>query len=44
MFGPLEGCLGARRGTNRIVYRIDEEQRVVLVLDVVHRWDIHGHR
>jgi mRNA-degrading endonuclease RelE of RelBE toxin-antitoxin system len=44
LFGPLEGCHGARRGTYRIVYRIDDEQRVVLVLDVAHRRDVYGHR
>jgi len=36
LFGPLAGCHGARRGTYRIVYRIDENSRVVHVLDVDH--------
>jgi mRNA-degrading endonuclease RelE of RelBE toxin-antitoxin system len=31
LFGPLAGCHGARRGTYRIVYRIDESSRVVHV-------------
>lgn len=44
LFGPLEGCHGARRGTYRVVYRIDEENRRVLVLDIAHRRDIYGHR
>jgi len=44
LFGPLEGCHGARRGTYRIVYRIVEESRIVLVLDVAHRRDVYGHR
>jgi mRNA interferase RelE/StbE len=44
LFGPLDGCHGARRGTYRIVYRIDEEPRVVFVLDVAHRRDVYGHR
>jgi mRNA-degrading endonuclease RelE of RelBE toxin-antitoxin system len=40
LFGPLAGCHGARRGTYRVVYRIDEEARVVEVLDIKHRADI----
>jgi mRNA interferase RelE/StbE len=39
--GPLAGCHGARRGTYRIVYRIDESSRVVHVLDVDHRSQIY---
>jgi mRNA interferase RelE/StbE len=41
LFGPLVGCHGARRGTYRIVYRIDEASRIVHVLDVDHRSDIY---
>jgi mRNA-degrading endonuclease RelE of RelBE toxin-antitoxin system len=41
LFGPLTGCHGARRGTYRIVYRIDEEARTVHVLDIDHRADIY---
>lgn len=41
LFGPLAGCHGARRGTYRIVYRIDEESRTVEVLDIDHRGDIY---
>ena len=41
LFGPLAGCHGARRGTYRIVYRIDEVARTVHVLDVDHRGDIY---
>ena len=41
LFGSLTGCHGARRGTYRIVYRIDENSRVVHVLDVVHRSEIY---
>jgi len=41
LFGPLAGCHGARRGTYRIVYRIDEAPRIVHVLDVDHRSDIY---
>ncbi|HEY3732362.1 MAG TPA: type II toxin-antitoxin system RelE/ParE family toxin [Streptosporangiaceae bacterium] len=41
LFGPLAGCHGARRGTYRIVYRIDENLRVVHVLDIDHRSEIY---
>jgi mRNA interferase RelE/StbE len=41
LFGPLAGCHGARRGTYRIVYRIDENNRTVHVLDVDHRSEIY---
>lgn len=41
LFGPLAGCHGARRGTYRIVYRIDEGTGTVHVLDVDHRADIY---
>lgn len=41
LFGPLSGCQGARRGTYRIVYRIDESSRIVYVLDVDHRSEIY---
>jgi mRNA interferase RelE/StbE len=41
LFGPLAGCHGARRGTYRIVYRIDEAARTVHVLDIDHRSDIY---
>jgi mRNA-degrading endonuclease RelE of RelBE toxin-antitoxin system len=39
--GPLAGCHGARRGTYRIVYRIDEQAHAVQVLDIDHRSDIY---
>jgi mRNA interferase RelE/StbE len=41
LFGPLAGCHGARRGTYRIVYRIDEDSRIVHVLDIHHRSEIY---
>lgn len=44
LFGPLAGCYGARRGTYRIVYRIDENERVVQVLDIDHRLQIYHRR
>ena len=37
LFGPLAGCHGARRGTYRIVYRIEETTHTVHVLDIDHR-------
>lgn len=44
LFGPLAGCHGARRGTYRIVYRIDDDKRIVHVLDIDHRADIYRPR
>ena len=41
LFGPLAGCHGARRGTYRIVYRIEESVRTVHVLDIDHRAEIY---
>jgi mRNA interferase RelE/StbE len=41
LFGPLSGCHGARRGTYRAVYRIDENSRVVHVLGIDHRSEIY---
>ncbi len=41
LFGPLPGCHGARRGTYRIVYRIDEDNGTVHVLDIDHRSEIY---
>jgi mRNA interferase RelE/StbE len=41
LFGPLAGCHGARRGTYRIVYRIEEDTSTVHVLDIDHRAEIY---
>jgi mRNA interferase RelE/StbE len=41
LFGPLDGCHGAGRGTYRIAYRIGENSHVVHVLDVDHRSEIY---
>jgi mRNA-degrading endonuclease RelE of RelBE toxin-antitoxin system len=41
LFGPLAGCHAARRGTYRIVYRIEESTRTVHVLDIDHRAEIY---
>ena len=37
----LAGIHSARRGTFRILYRIDEEKRAVTVLQVDHRRDVY---
>jgi mRNA interferase RelE/StbE len=44
LFGPLAGCHGARRGTYRVVYRINEESRTVYVLDIDHRAEVYRPR
>jgi mRNA interferase RelE/StbE len=44
LFGPLAGCHGARRGTYRLVYRIDEGIHTVHILDIEHRADIYRPR
>lgn len=36
---PFEGLWRARRGEYRIRYRIDEDARTVIVLDIDHRRD-----
>jgi mRNA-degrading endonuclease RelE of RelBE toxin-antitoxin system len=38
---PLGDRHSARRGTYRVVYRIDEATRTVTVLDVAHRRDAY---
>lgn len=38
---PLEDRYSARRGTYRVVYRIDDAQRTVTVVDVAHRRDAY---
>jgi mRNA interferase RelE/StbE len=44
LWGPPAGCHRARRGTYRIVYRIDENSRIVNVLDNDHRPEIYRRR
>jgi len=39
--GELEGIWSARRGTYRVLYRIDEEAREVIVLRVAHRRGVY---
>jgi mRNA interferase RelE/StbE len=38
---PLDDRFSARRGTYRIIYRVDEATRTVTVVDVGHRSDIY---
>jgi len=38
---PLEDRFSARRGTYRIIYRIDDDNRPVTVVDVDHRRDVY---
>jgi mRNA-degrading endonuclease RelE of RelBE toxin-antitoxin system len=38
---PLEDRFSARRGTYRVIYRVDEAARVVTVVDIGHRRDIY---
>jgi mRNA interferase RelE/StbE len=40
----LEGMHSARKGDYRMIYRIDDEQRVVTVLAIEHRSDIYRPR
>ncbi len=41
---PLADRHTARRGTYRVIYRIDEELHTVSVLDVGHRRDVYRRR
>ena len=38
---PLQGQYSARRGTYRVIYRIDDDARVVIVLVVAPRRDAY---
>jgi mRNA interferase RelE/StbE len=40
----LSGIYSARRGTYRVLYRIDRERREVVVLRVEHRRDVYRPR
>lgn len=39
--GELEGVWSARRGTYRVLYRVNDETREIIVLRVGHRRDIY---
>jgi mRNA interferase RelE/StbE len=38
---PLDDRFSARRGTYRVIYRVDDAARVVTVVDIGHRRDIY---
>ena len=38
---PLDDRHSARRGTYRVIYRSDDKERVVTVVDVAHRRDAY---
>jgi mRNA-degrading endonuclease RelE of RelBE toxin-antitoxin system len=38
---PMDDRFCARRGTYRVIYRIDDKARVVTVVDVAHRRDVY---
>ncbi len=38
---PIDDRFSARRGTYRIIYRIDDKDRVVTVVDVGHGSDVY---
>ncbi len=41
LLAPMDDRFSARRGTYRIIYRIDDKTRVVTVVDVDHRRDVY---
>ena len=38
---PMDDRFSARRGTYLVIYRIDDQARVVTVVDVAHRRDVY---
>ena len=38
---PLDDRHSARRGTYRVVFRIDDKERIVTVVDIGHRRDVY---
>jgi mRNA interferase RelE/StbE len=41
---PLDDRHSARRGSYRIIYRIDDKERTITVVDVAHRSDVYRPR
>jgi len=41
LLAPLDDRFSARRGTYRVIYRIDDKARVVTVVDIGHRRDVY---
>ncbi len=44
LVGELEGLWSARRGDFRVVYEIDDDADIVIVLRVQHRGDVYRPR
>lgn len=44
LLSPFEGTWSARRGTYRVLYEIDEDDRVVTVTAIEHRADTYRSR
>jgi mRNA interferase RelE/StbE len=42
--GELSGYWSARRGSYRVVYRLDDDQRAVVVVRIDHRSDVYRPR
>ncbi len=40
----LEGYWSARRGSYRVIYRLDADRRKVIVVRIDHRSDVYRHR
>jgi mRNA-degrading endonuclease RelE of RelBE toxin-antitoxin system len=40
----LEGLYSARRGDYRVIYRIDDDQRLVAIIAIEHRSDVYRPR
>lgn len=41
LMSPLDDRFSARRGTYRVIYRVDDHSHVVTVVDVGHRRDVY---
>lgn len=41
LHAPLDDRHNARRGTYRVIYRIDDSERTVTVVDIAHRRDAY---
>ncbi len=41
LLAPMDDRFSARRGTYRIIYRIDDKNLIVTVVDVDHRRDVY---
>jgi mRNA interferase RelE/StbE len=41
LLAPMDDRFSARRGTYRIIYRIDDKSGIVTVVDVDHRRDVY---